>query len=96
MIKKWEKDVIDLGVVKTHSRHTITFRCLEDLEDFTGITPSCNCASANRVNNDIVVVYKTGDIPQHINSPYKINKEITVHYKDGQSDVLTFRGTVTK
>lgn len=100
MVKKWESDRINIGVVKPYYKITVTFKCLESLEDAVTVTSSCSCSSGTISGNTVIVSYNPGDIPKHLlmsgSNFYHTNKSIKVYYKNGEYDMLQFNGNVKR
>lgn len=64
------------------------------------ITPSCSSCTKVKLKGDVLhVSFTTGAYPQHLRTNtdnLSFNYKITVLYKDGTNDVLTFNGVLIK
>lgn len=97
----WEQTTINLGEVKESSKNNLTFVATKNL-DILGIKPSCGSCTFIRKFNPVTlkleVVYVPGKIPPQLRSRTGLNvrKTITVAYKDGTEEKLTFTATLIK
>lgn len=97
---KWKDRDIYIGMIPEGSRKTIVFESTESLDDVITTSTSCGCSRASIEGNTIVVKYTVGKFPAHLKlqgkNVYDTNKKIKVFYRDGSTEVLQFRGTITK
>ena len=89
---------INLGDLRVGITKSITFHPKEELKDIDNMTSSCGCSIPKIENGKIVVTYTPGSIPIHLQylGQYKTNKTITINYKDGSSEMLSFTATIKK
>ena len=94
---KWESKQIDLGVVRTGKKITISFYSTEELE-IANMTVSCGCTKPKYIKEEkrLEVIYNPGSIPIHLRhtGKFSTNKSITIWYSNGSKDVLTFSGLI--
>ena len=94
----FKQNNINLGELKVGVTKSITFHPKEELKDIDNMTSSCGCSIPKIKNGNIVVSFTPGSIPIHLQylGQYKTNKTITINYKDGSSETLSFRATIKK
>lgn len=68
------------------------------IEDIDSMSSSCGCSYPRLIDNKIEVSYTPGPIPIHMQHRgfYNTTKTITITYKDGSHDLLSFKATVNK
>ena len=97
--EKWEKKIIDIGPVKVGTKLDIIFKATRPLE-IENIKVGCTCTKYHYSNKDnvLLVKYKAGSIPFHLRAVgfYTISKTLSIYYKDGTMDVLSFKVKVTR
>ena len=61
-------------------------------------TSSCGCSKPEITGKGVKVYYKSGMIPKHLQqyNSQAIRKTVTVIYKDGSKDILSFRGVIKR
>jgi hypothetical protein len=94
----FKKNDIVLNDLKVGVTKDIIFYPKEELKDIDNMTSSCGCSIPRIENGKIVVTYTPGSIPIHLQylGQYKTNKTITINYKDGSSEMLSFTATIKK
>jgi hypothetical protein len=94
----FKKNDIVLNDLKVGVTKDIIFYPKEKLKDIDNMTSSCGCSVPRIKNGKIVVTYTPGSIPIHLQylGQYKTNKTITINYKDGSSEMLSFTATIKK
>lgn len=96
----WENKNLNLGKVKEYSSINIHFELLEskNYENIESVRPCCgSCTTIKSIDSQgIKAVFDVGEIPAHLNNVWEFNKCITIYYKDGNSEVLTFKGKVER
>jgi hypothetical protein len=94
----FKKNDIILNDLKVGVTKDIIFYPKEELKDIDNMTLSCGCSIPRIENGKIVVTYTPGSIPIHLQylGQYKTNKTITINYKDGSSEMLSFTATIKK
>ena len=94
----FKQNHITLNDLKVGVTKNITFHPKEKLKDIDNMTSSCGCSIPKIENGKIVVTYTPGSIPIHLQylGQYKTNKTITINYKDGSSEMLSFTATIKK
>ena len=94
----FKKNDIILNDLKVGVTKDIIFYPKEKLKDIDNMTSSCGCSVPRIKNGKIVVTYTPGSIPIHLQylGQYKTNKTITINYKDGSSEMLSFTATIKK
>lgn len=95
---KWQTKHINLGDLKVGKKIEITFVPLEELKEINYMKSSCGCSTPSLVNGKILVKYTPGSVPYHLikRGWYKSTKTITIIYKDGSQDKLSFSAIVHK
>lgn len=95
----WEKTHLLVGTVKENTKTNVVFKATKVLH-IANMVSSCQCMSTkyNAKSGVLSTVFKSGHIPPHL---YRIGiqtlvKYITVYYKDGTSDILSFEVQVKK
>ena len=97
----WQQTTINLGIVKESSKNNLTFVSTKKLE-IDKVVPSCGTCTFVRKYNEktqkLEVVYVPGKIPPQLrkSDSIPIRKTITVTYKDGEQEVLSFTATLQK
>ena len=90
---------INLGEITVGKKQTVIFQATREL-DIINLESSCGCSkpSYSKENNQLIVIYTPGSIPKHLQSVgrYNTTKSITITYKDGTSEVLSFKATISK
>jgi hypothetical protein len=95
----WLQLEINVGVVNKGQKYFFEFIKAPTCKGITKVTPTCNCNTAELINNKLIVEYTTpsevspemiklGIFAQHI------SKEITIEYSDGTSEILRFYVTI--
>ena len=86
----WKSKTINLGEIPIGKKQTAIFQALEPLEIST-LTSSCGCTTPTYdvEKNQVSVFYTPGNIPIHLRHlrVQPVTKTVTVHYKDGSSEV---------
>lgn len=92
----WKTKHINLGVIKAHLKKEIIFVPEGNINDIVSMTSSCGCSVPKKIDGKVVVVYTPTSVPFHLQSKgeYKTTKNITVNYKDGTKDILSFTAIV--
>jgi hypothetical protein len=89
----------DIGEVNVGIRYTIIYEALHKL-DIETITTTCGCTKAGYSpdTNEVTLIYKPKPIPKHLShkNEYVVIKPVTIYYKDGRSETLTFKATVKR
>jgi len=93
-MKNWEQESIDAGAVKQGGKLTVTFKSTRPL-DIVKISPGCTACTIIKGYEDgvLTAVYKAESIPAHLRrvlTHQTVKKIITVTYKDGSKEVLSF------
>lgn len=97
----WVQNIINLGQVKESSKNNLTFVATKKL-DILKATPSCGTCTFVRKFNEktlkLEVVYVPGKIPPQLrkSESIPIRKTITITYKDGTEEVLSFTAMLVK
>ncbi len=95
----WERTKISLGIIKENSRNNFVFKSTSTL-DITDISPSCGgCTTVSGYkDNTLSVTYKPGKVPKHLQikgqNYYNTTNFITITYKGGSKEVLTFTAKI--
>jgi hypothetical protein len=94
----WGNKSINLGTIKENVKKIIIFEALNELNNIHSMSSSCGCSTPKQDGNKIVVSYTPGTIPFHLISQgfYNTTKTITITYKDGTTDILSFKAKITK
>lgn len=94
MIKDWEKVHFFLEDIAVGDKRTIIFKSINPLSEIKAITSSCGCSSPEFIKEtgEVKVIFKALPIPYHLRAKgfYSTTKTITVHYKNGTKDSLSF------
>lgn len=96
----WKNKNLNLGKVKEFSKIQLFFE-LENNNDIEKIITAKPCCSSCTIiisldSKGIKAIFDVGKIPVHLNNVWEFNKCINVYYKDGSSEVLTFKGKVER
>lgn len=95
----WERNHLSLGEIKEKQKKRISFKALKDL-DVHSVVAGCSCISPeyNPEKRELTLTYKAASISYHLAKIGKqtMYKTITVYYKDGTAEKLSFEITVTK
>lgn len=97
-MKNWKNYTINLGYVKQKTNTTIKFYSLLPL-DISTVQPGCSSCTKflDYKDNILSLKYTAPEFPKHlVKSETIINKEVTVYYNDGTSDVLKFVGILKR
>jgi hypothetical protein len=96
----FKQNYLDLGELKVGVTKDIIFypKEKETLEEIVSISSSCGCSTPKVENDRIIVSYTPGSIPIHLqhSGQYKTTKIITINYKYGSSETLSFTATIKK
>lgn len=98
----WISKHLDIGEVKINKEVTIEFKFDGDAKPIKNLNSSCGCSIPyyDEVNKLVRVKFTPGAIPVHLKKFqdfYVIsNKTVTIRYKDGSQDVLSFSGIAIK
>lgn len=101
-MKSWARKTITFDNASPGDMLKAEFLFLGDFDEIVTATSSCGCASPklDKKNKKIIVNYQAGEIPYHLAArganSYYVSHTITVHYKDGNLDHLTFKVTIKK
>lgn len=95
---EWENKEIDLGDIPENKRMTMVFKPKSDLSNIESLTSSCGCSKPEITEKGVKVHYKSGRIPKHLQkyNSQAIRKTITVVYRDGSKDILSFKGVIKR
>lgn len=97
-IKNWENTHVNLGIIKENSSYSIEYISTKPL-DIIKVDLSCHfCTTVKSYkDNKLKIKYKSSSIPEHLKlvvDKIPVNKHLTVYYKDGNVEVLTFSGII--
>jgi len=93
---RWEERHVGLGSIST-GRRSVYFKSNIPLDDVREVVASCGC-SVPKVDHDWVRVdYSPAPVPHHLRGQgwYDTEKRITVAYRDGTEDILSFSARVS-
>jgi hypothetical protein len=91
----WKETLINFGTVKKGKTLNFTFEALITIPPITDVSVSCGCTKAKydiKVNK-MLVTYKAGEIPKHLENHQAVNQRVTVTYLDGTTEQLQIIGT---
>lgn len=98
-MENWVSKHQVVGDIKVGQKVEVTFKTTPDIKEVVFVRHDCSCTTGlfDKEKGSIVVKY-TGRIPNHLKKLYRhsVTKGITVSYKDGSSDYLSFTVTVVK
>ena len=93
----WKSSFIDLGTILEKVTVTVGFEALRDLE-IKNVQASCECSKPlyDSKNKRVLVNYTPYGVPVHLKHQgyYNSTQTITVNYKDGTTDSLSFTAKV--
>ncbi len=97
---KWKTKSKNLGNLTVGRKQIIKFYAEEELQEIISLSSSCGCSKPNydKKTRILNVAYKPKSIPQqrkHLGF-YKTTKSITIKYKDGSTDILSFSAIINK
>ena len=94
----FKQNYIDLGELKVGVTKDVIFYPKEELKEISAITSSCGCSVPKIEDGNIKVSFTPGSIPIHLQflGQYKTSKTITLAYKDGSSEILSFSAIIKK
>jgi hypothetical protein len=94
----WKTMHKNIGNLFVGQRVTIKFEATKELPEILKISSSCGCSKPEYdVNSKVLTVnYKAQSVPKHRKAKgwYNTTKKITVVYKDGSHDILSFTSVV--
>lgn len=97
MKSDWKSSFIDLGTIVQKNTVTVGFEALRDLE-IESVQASCGCSKPlyDSKNRRVLVNYTPFEVPIHLRYQgyYNPTQTITVYYKDGTTDSLSFTAKV--
>lgn len=90
MEKYFLQPVIDLGIIKKKTQHTVFFQGKPQIPEIEKTILSCGCTKAkwDPVYKVLSVVYKAGEIPPQVEGNQNVTQRITVIYKTGEQEEL--------
>lgn len=99
----WEKSTINLGFVEENTKINFKFVASKDLE-IISYKPGCGSCTFIKgfKDGELNVTFVPGKVPVHLISSVKakgfleVRKTITVKYKDGKEEILSFLAKITK
>ena len=95
----WEKTNIDLGVLTSGKKVTVTFNAAKKL-NVVSTQSGCGCSKPTWDNKEqkLVVEFTPGKVPIHLKNKgeYTTTKIITVRYTDGTQENLSFTALIKK
>lgn len=96
MEKNWNTTFKDFGEVEENTRHEFTFVYTGDKE-YKGFKTSCGCTAGKWEDNSITASLKCGKVPTHAKQFGQSVKIVflTIFFKDGSSDKLSLKATIT-
>jgi len=94
-MNNWISKEINVGNIRQHKILYLSFVATPQIKDINLIVPGCGCTDCKYDTNKrmLNVVFKSGNIPNHISGNQDFNKMIKVLYKDGSHDELFISGT---
>lgn len=94
-MNNWISKEINVGNIRQHKILYLSFVGTPQIKDINLIVPGCGCTDCEYDANKRIlnVVFKAGNIPNHIIGNQDFSKVITVLYKDGSQDELFIHGT---
>ena len=94
----WKKKVINLGTIPVGKKQTIIFESTSPL-DIKTILTSCGCTipKYDKGKKQLTITYTPGTVPIHLRHQglYSSRKTITIYYKTGETEVLSFNAKIT-
>ena len=104
MESNWENTSLSLGSIRQKQSIDFDFQSKEVLTDILKIVPGCgSCTEVKGYSPEdktLSLTFKAGAFPEHFiyegRSSYNTNKEVSVFYTYGKTDVLSFNITVYK
>lgn len=91
---------INLGDLKVGKTKNIIFypEEKETLEEIVSMSSSCGCSTPKIENDKIIVTYTPGSVPLHLQhlGQYETKKTITINYKYGSSEILSFSAIIKR
>lgn len=99
MSDRWRQRQINLGDTNVGEKRKFSFMSTGELPEIETITASCGCTTPeyNKEEGVLIVNFKAGKIPKHLQGKqnyYNTSKYITVFYKNGLKDVLSFTSKI--
>ena len=93
-MENWINKVIKVGNIRPNKILPLSFVATPYIKEITLIVPGCGCTTCEYDDKKrmLNVVFKTGNIPNHIIGNQEFSKIITVVYKDGSQDELFING----
>ncbi len=95
----WEEKTKYIGEIIENRKEVIIFKANDNIPKILSINPSCGCTMPiyNKSEKELVVKFKAGEIPKHLNSDsYITSKKINIYYDNGNMDQLLFKCTIIK
>lgn len=98
---KWKNKNLNIGILRENEKISFTYFSKEPVE-IERISPGCGgCTNITGYdNNKIDVEFKADEIPIHFLQQnlfqQNVRKNITVYYKNGESETLYFTAIVMK
>ena len=99
----WIDTTINLGTMQEKTKRVFAFNLKEGFDKSDVIETKPSCASCTSIvsfeDNELVVVFASSTIPQHLSATTKswdTKKYITVQYKNGETETLTFTAKILK
>jgi len=100
MSKRWKYYTINIGEVKQKTKQQIIFESSEDL-DISTVSFGCSICTKfiDYKDKKLTIQYTVEDYPRHLigfDSKPIIDKRITVHLNNGESDTLRILGNIKR
>ena len=98
MQNHWIDPIVELGVIKPKSSKQLRFVALPTMPDVKEIIASCGCTKFKFYpkERELQITYNAGEIPKHLGNEQKVNKKITIVYRNGEEDTIYIRGVKRK
>lgn len=94
-MENWENKVIDAGKVFEGKSKQVVFQATENIPEIHKLYSSCGCTqpSYDESTKKLRVTYNAKKVSMHLRTTtrqMKVSQSVTVTYKDGTKDVLSF------
>ena len=97
-MQNWLNKNINLGTIRVGQKQNIIFESTSPL-DIKTILTSCGCTvpKYDMGKKKLTVTYTPGTVPIHLRHQgfYSSRKTITIYYKTGETEVLSFNAKIT-
>ena len=100
MVRNWVSEHINIGALRVGVKKEVIFKTLKEDLKIDSMKSSCKCSKPkyDKEKKTLSVTFTPGTIPQHLmhKGAYTTKKSISIRYKNGSEDIISFKATVIR